>query len=71
MSWRSMVEINHDLIPAAYNEDELLAWSKTLARYVRGGQPEDLPRGVTFFHIRHHSADCPLGEPPCGWDNDK
>jgi hypothetical protein len=64
MSFRSMLEVNHDKFP-----DE--TWLEKLREYMRSGNPQSLPDGVTFFYQRHHSDPCPLGEPPRGWDNKK
>jgi hypothetical protein len=66
MSNRTMLELNHDCCP---REDELLEWARALRLYMRSGDPEKLPDGVTWFGMRHHSDPCPLGEPPRGWDN--
>lgn len=63
-----MLEFNHDRCPPS-DEAKLLAWSRALRDYLRSGDPEDLPDGVTYFGRRHHSDACPLGEPPRGWDN--
>lgn len=62
-----MVEINHDHCPEG--DQELLFWAKEFARYLRTGDVVYLPKGVTFFNMRHHSDPCPLGEPPQGWGN--
>lgn len=67
MSNRSMLEINHDYTPRDLHELE--AWAKQMKRYLVSGDPGLLPHGVTWFGMRHHSDDCPLGDPPRGWDN--
>lgn len=64
MSQRSMVEINHDF--ANFKDSE---WVRQFEIYIGSGSPKDLPRGVTYFYRRHHSDDCPMGDPPHGWDN--
>lgn len=70
MSNRSMLEFNHDYAPPRNDDAELLKWAKKLLAYLGTGIPSELPRGVTFFNMRHHSQECPLGEPPRGWQND-
>lgn len=67
MSLRSMLEFNHDQIPQDYIT--AVAWADKLLAYFRSGDKKMLPQGVTFFNMRHHSEACPLGDPPCGWDN--
>lgn len=67
MSNRSLLEINHDTTP--HNDDEILKWGKAMVQYLSSGDPRRLPNGVTWFGMRHHSEDCPLGEPPRGWNN--
>lgn len=69
MSNRTMLEINHDF--TLRNDDQLLAWAKAMDRYLASGDPELLPDGVTWFGMRHHTDDCPMGEPPKGWRNEK
>lgn len=64
MSQRSMVEINHDF--SNFKDPE---WVRQFGIYIGSGSPKDLPRGVTYFYRRHHSDDCPMGDPPHGWDN--
>ena len=67
MSNRTMLEINHDFI---YTTDqEKLEWANKMLGYLSSGDPKHLPDGVTWFGMRHHSTDCPLGEPPRGWHN--
>jgi hypothetical protein len=66
MSNRSMLEFNHDYWP---NDAELLDWAKQIQHYLNSGDPKLLPRGVTWFGMRHHSERCPMGAPPRGWDN--
>lgn len=67
MSNRSMLEFNHDLTPR--DSEAQQRWAEQLVQYLTSGNRELLPYGVTYFNIRHHSEDCPLGEPPYGWDN--
>jgi hypothetical protein len=57
MSIRTLVELNHDHSPDLGNEKTMLAWA-----YMRSGDKEQLPRGVTFKHMRHHSAPDPMPE---------
>jgi len=68
MSNRSMLEINHDYYP--HSEMEQQAFLQNLLCYLRSGNPRNLPTGVTWFGMRHHSDKCPLGEPPRGWHNE-
>lgn len=54
MSMRTLLEINHDLMPDSTNSkkefmDKLEAFSKS-------GDPKYLPIGVTFVATRHHSG---------------
>ena len=67
MSNRTMIEINHDQYPQDVLSAEV--WLNSILAYLRTGNVSALPKGVTFFHQRHHSAPCPLGEPPYGWYN--
>ena len=67
MSNRTMLEINHDLTPR--NDEELLRWARSMQHYLSSGNPSLLPDGVTWFGMRHHSSDCPMGKPPRGWNN--
>ena len=69
MSNRTMLEINHDFAPR--NDEELLRWAKAMDFYLSSGDPDLLPGGVTWFGMRHHSSDCPMGEPPRGWNNER
>ena len=63
-----MLEINHDYYPNSEREEQ--AWLVNMLAYLRSGNPRCLPDGVTFFNMRHHSEDCPLGNPPLGWHNE-
>ena len=70
MSQCSMVELNHDLCPSAFDDAALLAFGRAMASYMRSGDPRELPDGVTYFWRRHHSDPCPIANPPPhGWDN--
>lgn len=64
MSQRTLVEINHDM--ADFSDQE---WVAKFRQYISSGSPVLLPKGVTFFYRRHHSEDCPMGDPPRGWSN--
>lgn len=68
MSQRTMLEFNHDFCPT---DDTAKEFAASLVRYMRSGDAQWLPDGVTFFGMRHHSSPCPLGDPPLGWHNDK
>ena len=68
MSNRTLLEINHDLTPPR-DDESLLAWARQMTTYFRSGDPKQLPAGVTWFGMRHHSEPCPMGEPPRGWGN--
>lgn len=67
MSNRTMLEINHDFTP--HGEKQLLKWANDMLYYLSSGDPELLPPGVTWFGMRHHTEDCPMGDPPKGWNN--
>ncbi len=67
MSNRTLLEFNHDYSPRG--DAELLEWAKQLDYYLASGNPELLPDGVTWFGMRHHTTECPMGEPPKGWNN--
>ena len=58
MSNRSTLEFNHDFCPR--NGVELLKWAKVLRTYLGSGDKCDLPQGVTFKHMRHHSEPDPM-----------
>ena len=53
---RTCVEFNHDYYPL---DTKLLEWAKQIQTYLRSGDPQYLPQGVTFKHIRHHSEPDP------------
>lgn len=52
MSNRSLLEFNHDLCP---KEEDLLTWAAKLKTYITSGDSKELPQGVTFIAMRHHS----------------
>ena len=58
MSNRSLIELNHDYCP--HDDAGYLALGRALAAYMRGGDREELPNGVTFKHMRHHSNPDPM-----------
>lgn len=59
MSNRSLIELNHDFRPL--NADAaLLKWARSMRTYIGSGDKRDLPPGVTFKHIRHHSDPDPM-----------
>lgn len=58
MSNRTLVELNHDYCPHGYTE--LLKWAQQMAYYMGNGDKENLPRGVTFKAMRHHSEPDPM-----------
>lgn len=59
MSNRALLELNHDLCPSS-DPEHLLAWAKCMRNYMRSGDKESLPYGVTFKHMRHHSDPDPV-----------
>lgn len=72
MSSRTMLEINHDLsVFDDCDEDDLLVWARMMKSYLSSGDPSLLPSGVTWFGLRHHTEECPLGDPPRGWNNNR
>ena len=56
MSNRTLVELNHDYCP---RDAELEAWAKQMQVFMRSGDKDELPRGVTWKHSRHHSEPDP------------
>jgi hypothetical protein len=56
-----MVEINHDLTPQS--DDELLAWATAMQTYLGSGVKTQLPDGVEWFGMRHHTEKAPLEQP--------
>ncbi len=68
MGNRTMMEINHDHLIDRTDEQKL-EWVNRMASYLSSGDPKYLPKGVTWFGMRHHSTECPMGEPPKGWHN--
>ncbi len=63
MSNRTIIELNHDRCPHD-NDEELLAWARSMRYYMGNADESYLPDGVTFLHYRHHSQNCPLPIPP-------
>ncbi len=59
MSNRTLVELNHDYCPPS-NDVELLKWARKMRNYITSGDKDELPKGVTFKHIRHHSYPDPM-----------
>ncbi len=57
MSNRTVVELNHDFCPT---DDQLLNWANKMRSYMHSGDKKELPNGVTFDHIRHHSDPDPM-----------
>lgn len=64
MSNRTLVEINHDIVPNIHDADGSLRWFLGFAAYVRNGDKSKLPNGVTFKHMRHHSDPDPMAADP-------
>lgn len=58
MSNRSLLEFSHDYCPG--DDAECLALGRALQAYMRAAYPDELPRGVTRKHYRHHSDPCPI-----------
>ena len=52
MSYRTLVELNHDYCPT---DEKLLEWAKAMVLYMRSGDQKLLPKGVTWKDMRHHS----------------
>lgn len=63
-----MLEFNHDFTPPKKDAKE---FGEAIIAYLRSGDPQQLPDGVTWFGMRHHTTGCPLGNPPRGWLNEK
>jgi hypothetical protein len=61
MSYRTLVELNHDYCPT---DETLLEWAKAMVAYMRSGFLAELPKGVTWKDMRHHSD--PERLPPGG-----
>lgn len=59
MSNRTLVELNHDFCPGR-SPQALVEWAAKMANYMGSGDKRDLPYGVTFKHIRHHSDPDPM-----------
>jgi hypothetical protein len=60
MSNRTLVELNHDCCPRSDRPIELVRWAMAMASYMRSGDKTELPPGVTFKHMRHHSDPDPM-----------
>lgn len=61
MSNRTLVELNHDICPSPSMSDaSLVIWARCMATYIGSGDKSDLPAGVTFKSIRHHSEPDPM-----------
>lgn len=58
MSNRTLVELNHDFCPGRSTQ-ALAEWGAKMAAYMRAADRTELPYGVTFKHIRHHSDPDP------------
>lgn len=58
MSNRSLLEFNHDYAPET--DEECLALGRALSAYMRAADERELPRGVVFKYIRHHSVQDPM-----------
>lgn len=59
MSNRTLVELNHDYCRSG-DDVSLLAWARQMHDYMRSGRKAELPPGVTFKHMRHHSDPDPM-----------
>ena len=55
MSWRTLVELNHDYCPTS--ESEVTILGHALQNYMRSGDPRMLQDycGIKFLASRHHS----------------
>ncbi len=58
MSNRTLIEFNHDIIPCGY--DTKIAWAAALIAYLKSGDKDMLPSGVTLRGMRHHSEPEPI-----------
>jgi len=63
MSQRSLLELNHDLGPSDLDDEALLKWVRSLMIYRASGNPADLPEGLEYKWLRHHSDPCPFDQP--------
>lgn len=59
---RTLIELNHDFCPQ--EPSELLEWATSIRDYMRTGETQYLPEGITFKHMRHHSEPEPLAASP-------
>lgn len=57
MSNRTLVELNHDFCP---DEAGLMQWARRMKQYMHSGDAQELPAGVTWLHMRHHTRPCPV-----------
>jgi hypothetical protein len=58
MSNRSLLEFNHDFCP--HTDEECLAFGRAIATYLSAADERELPKGVVFKYLRHHSTKDPL-----------
>lgn len=61
MSYRSLLELNHDYAPSD-DSAELIAWASSIKAYLRSWDESYLPKGVEVKWSRHHSDRCPVEE---------
>ncbi|MEJ0015683.1 MAG: hypothetical protein WDN25_03805 [Acetobacteraceae bacterium] len=59
MSYRSLIELNHDFVPGR-SPAALAEWAAKIASYARSGDARELPYGVILRSRRHHTEPCPL-----------
>lgn len=59
MSWRSLLEFNHD-----YHIGDPAAFGEAIRDYLRTADPRCLPPGVVMKNFRHHSDPDPMTGPP-------
>jgi hypothetical protein len=60
LSWRSLIEMNHDLGPRIDDDGTVLAWARALLLYRSTCDPVDLPEGMAYKYRRYHADPCPL-----------
>jgi hypothetical protein len=53
----TLVELNHDYVP---KPEEYASWAAAIALYMRSGDRDHLPQGVSFRGARHHADPDPL-----------
>ena len=61
MSYRTLVELNHDFCPGR-SPQALAEWAAKMVNYMSSGDKHELPYGVTFKAIRHHSEPDPMAQ---------